>query len=66
MKEEYKDMYDALTYAIIQGLFNGAENKKLCCKECGSNMIETQTLHTEEQEITFYECENCEYEMTQN
>lgn len=62
MKEEYRDMLEALTYAI-QSAFAEAKEKGPKCENCDKPMDEPyQTLHTEDWEYDFYNCPNCGHE----
>lgn len=46
---------------IMYSLFNRYSNKKgPKCKECGKHELEhTMTLTTDEQEVRYYDCQNC-------
>lgn len=55
-----QDFMDAMVYSVL----NRRSKKGRTCPECGSKMVETQTLHTEDEKIEFYECENCGHPQT--
>lgn len=61
--EELNKFFNNMLESVLNR-FGDSINLGPNCPECGSPLVETQTLHTEDEEIKFYECENCGHPQT--